>query len=93
MPDVPDEAWFSLAPDWVCEALSPKTRKKDLTEKRGICAEHGVAHLWSLDPKARTLETFALQSGAWLRLAALRDDAEVRQPPFDAITFSLGALW
>ena len=27
MPDYPDTAYFTLAPDWVCEVLSPSTRK------------------------------------------------------------------
>jgi Uma2 family endonuclease len=93
MPTLPEEAWFSLAPDWACEILSPKTRRADVTDKRDIYAEQGVGHLWFLDPDARTLEAFALRRGRWSLLAALRDDAEVRQPPFDAITFSLSVLW
>ena len=31
MPDYPDTAYFTLAPDCVCEVLSPSTRKLDLT--------------------------------------------------------------
>ena len=30
MPVYPDTAYFTLAPDWVCEVLSPSTRKLDL---------------------------------------------------------------
>jgi Uma2 family endonuclease len=26
MPEIPAEAYFALAPDWVCETLSPRTR-------------------------------------------------------------------
>ena len=34
MPDYPDTAYVTLAPDWVCEVLSSLTRKVDLHEKR-----------------------------------------------------------
>ena len=93
MPSLPDAAWFEMAPDWVCEVLSPATRRIDLTDKRDIYGEAGVAHLWLVDPIARTLEAFELRDAAWVLLAALKDDEEVRLAPFDAVGFALGALW
>ncbi len=89
----PDAPWFDLAPDWVCEVLSPGTRRTDLTSKRRIYGSAGVAHLWFVDPIARTLEAFAFKDGAWTLIAALKDDEEVRVPPFDAIAFPLSVLW
>ena len=93
MATVPDAAWTEIVPDWACEILSPSTRRLDLTEKRDIYAAAGVAHLWLVDPDARTLEGFQIQDGRWLLIAALKDDDEVRVPPFDAVAFSLSALW
>ena len=93
MPTFPDAAWSDLAPDWLCEVLSPGTRSFDLTDKRRIYAESGVAHLWLIDPTPRTLEAFALQDGRWVLVAALKDADEVSVPPFEAITFPLAALW
>ena len=93
MPTVPDEAWFTLAPDWVCEILSPSTRKFDLEEKRPIYARQGIGHLWLVDPSARTLEAFALHEGAWSPTGSASDAEPVSFPPFDAITFPLDALW
>ena len=93
MPEFPEGAAFTLAPDWVCEILSPSTRKVDRGAKREIYAANGVGHLWFVDPDVRRLEAFALQGGAWTLLAALHDDAEVRLAPFDAIAFPLSALW
>jgi Uma2 family endonuclease len=89
----PDAAFFTLPPDWVCEILSPGTRTRDLTDKRAIYAEQGVPHLWFVDPLAKTLEAFALSDGLWTLRAALRDSAEARVAPFDAIAFPLSALW
>jgi Uma2 family endonuclease len=93
MPALPDAAWFELAPDWVCEVLSPGTRRLDLTAKRDAYAAAGVGWLWHVDPLARTLEAFALGDGAWTLIAALADDAEARVPPFEAVAFPLEGLW
>jgi len=93
MPALPDAAWFELAPDWVCEVLSPGTRRLDLTDKRDIYGASGVGHLWLIDPIDRTLEAFERRDGAWVLIAAIAGEAEVRIPPFDAVTFPLGALW
>ncbi len=93
MPELPDAPWTELAPDWVCEVLSPGTRRIDLTDKRRIYATSGIPHLWFVDPLARTLEAFALREGAWVLIAALKNDEDVRVPPFDAVAFPLAALW
>ena len=85
--------WLELAPDWVCEVLSPSTRRIDLTDKREIYGEAGVGHLWLVDPIDRTLEVFARRDGAWVLDAALADEAEVQAPPFEAVGFPLSALW
>ena len=93
MPEYPDGAYCSIAPDWVCEVLSPSTRRIDLGEKRDLYAREGVSHLWLVDPYARTLEAFELGGGRWTLLATLAGDSPVSLPPFDAVTFPLGALW
>ena len=93
MPDYPDAAYFTLAPDWVCEVLSPSTRKLDLHGKRPVYAREGVAHLWLVDPLDRTLEAFELRAGAWAPVAAAKDGDPVAVRPFAAVTFSLADLW
>jgi len=93
MPSLPEIAWFELAPDWVCEILSPATAKTDRVEKLPIYAAHRVAHAWLVDPDLRTLEVYENRSGKWLLLEVLENDAKVSQPPFDAIDFHLGSLW
>ena len=92
-PELPDTAYFTLAPDWICEVLSASTRRLDLHEKRPIYAREGVPCLWLVDPADRTLEAFALHDGQWLLIASAKDDEPVSIRPFDAITFSLGDLW
>ena len=93
MPDYPDTPYFALAPDWVCEILSPSTRTFDLEEKRPIYAREGVEHLWFVDPAARTLEAFVLHRRGWTSAGSAREDEPVSRPPFEAVTFPLDALW
>ena len=93
MPDYPDTANFTLAPDWVCEVLSASTRRFDLHGKRPVYAREGVGHLWLVDPTDRTFEAFELRDGQWVLIASAKDDEPVSIPPFDGIAFSLGDLW
>ena len=93
MPVYPDTAYFTLAPDWVCEVLSPSTRKLDLGGKSAVYARAGVRYIWFVDPIARSLEANVLRGGKWVESAMLYDDATVSLPPFEAISFNLGDLW
>lgn len=93
MPTVPETAWFPLPPDWVCEVLSPATRRYDQGEKRDIYGRHGVPHLWLVDPEARLLEAFELMQGKWVLARTWRGDEPVAAAPFAAVPFKLGDLW
>ena len=93
MPDYPETAYVTVAPDWVCEVLSVSTRRLDLHGKRPIYAREGVAHLWLLDPADRDLEAFELRDGQWVLIASAKDDGPICIRPFDVVTFSLGDLW
>ena len=93
MPELPTGAYITLAPDWVCEVLSPSTRTLDLGGKRAVYARERVSYLWLVDPDARSLEAFALRNSEWTSIDTLFDDARVSLPPFEAISFNLSDLW
>jgi Uma2 family endonuclease len=94
LPELPEAAWFETAPGWACEIPSPSTARTDRAVKIPLYAREQVPHLWLLDPDARTLEIYQVQDdGHWLLLATLKENEPVTQPPFEAVTFSLGALW
>lgn len=93
MPAIPDVAYFSQSPDWVCEVLSPSTRALDEGAKKTIYAREGVTHIWHVDPLARWLAAYALREGRYALIRKLTGDVPVSLPPFDAIEFSLGDLW
>lgn len=94
MPEmVDDEPYFTMAPDWVCEVLSPRTAKYDRTDKLAIYARSNVTRAWLVDPLQRTLEALKLEGRRWVLLGTYRDEARVRAEPFDAIELELAALW
>lgn len=105
MPSMPEEAYFTLAPDWICEVLSPSTMRIDRMKKVPRYARGGVSHVWLLDPLARSLEILRLTSSGYLLTQSflfgtepdLQDgevsDREVRAEPFDAVALDLSVLW
>ena len=93
MPVVPETAHFALAPDWICEVLSPDTARLDRQKKLAIYAREGVAHGWLLDPIQRTLEVLRLDGRRWVIVAVHAEQEEVRAEPFEATTLPLARLW
>ena len=94
MPELPAEApWATLAPDWVCEVLSPGTARLDRVRKLPLFAREGVGHAWLVDPAARTLEVYRLESGLWVVAAVHGGDERVRPEPFAAAEFDLADWW
>jgi Uma2 family endonuclease len=92
LPEFPDTAAFTLAPDWVCEVASPSTERLDRAKKMPAYAREGVPHFWLVNPLARTLEVYRLAEGRWV-LGTYEGDARVRAEPFDAVELELGGLW
>jgi Uma2 family endonuclease len=89
----PDVRPFDVAPDWICEILSPSTAGRDRVYKRRLYAKHGVAHYWLVDPEARTLEALALVDGRWVDAGTFDDADTARIPPFEAVEIPVGRLF
>jgi Uma2 family endonuclease len=97
MPELPRVPYFELAPDWVCEVLSPSTAAVDRVTKLGVYLREGVRHLWFVDPEARTLEVLRREregdEARFVMAQSFAGDEGARAEPFDAIELELGALW
>lgn len=93
MPELPDAPYLTLAPDWACEVLSPRTQALDRTRKLPLYAREGVAHVWLVDPLARTLEVLRLDGDTYRLVATHGGEEVVRAEPFDAVGLELSALW
>ncbi|MBM7114168.1 Uma2 family endonuclease [Archangium primigenium] len=93
MPTIPDVSYFELAPDWICEVLSPSTAKLDVVLKLPRYGRAGVEHAWIVDPIHRMLQVFHQEQGRWVLAASFSGDDRVRAQPFDAVELELGSLW
>jgi Uma2 family endonuclease len=93
MPRQPETAYYPLAPDWICEVLSPSTSRLDRAQKLAIYAREGVANTWLIDPDLGTLEILRLENGRWTILATHAGSEGVRAEPFTDIDLELAALW
>jgi Uma2 family endonuclease len=93
MARIPNAPWIELAPDWLCETLSPSTAAIDRGRKLRIYAREGVCHVWLLDPLARTLEILALAGDRWSIAAVHTGSEAVHAEPFAAIALDMARLW
>jgi len=88
-----DDAYISLAPDWVCEVLSHSTERLDRAEKTPAYFHHGVEYIWLLHPRRRILEALRRDPPTWRAIGTYTETDRVRIAPFDAIELDLATLW
>jgi Uma2 family endonuclease len=88
-----DASFYTLAPDWICEVLSPKTARTDRVKKMRIYRREGVTHVWLVDPTEQTLEAYGLESGRYVQLDVHEGDEKVRAEPFEVFELDLALLW
>ena len=95
MPQLPaaDAPFLCLAPDWICEVLSPSTTGLDRIRKMPVYARERVEHAWLIDPVARTLEVFHLEDGEWVLKLGYSGNEKAHAAPFEALEIDLATLW
>jgi hypothetical protein len=93
MPAVPDAPFATLAPDWVCEILSPSTEAFDRARKLGVYGRAGLGHVWLIDPGVRTLEVLRLEGGRRVIVLTAAGTEAIRAEPFAAVELPLETLW
>jgi Uma2 family endonuclease len=89
----PEDNPITLVPDWICEVLSPSTARSDRVEKMPLFAEHGVGHLWLIDPIAETLEVYRREGSLWVVASTHGADPQARPEPFGALPLDLDSLF
>lgn len=82
----------TIAPDWVCEVLSPSTAKTDRVEKLQTYFAAGVAHYWLLDPIEESLEVLRRTDLAYALVQTAHRGQRLKPEPFDALEFSVDEL-
>ncbi len=90
---LPEDHRFEVVPDWVCEILSPSTKRKDRQDKMPLYARYGVRYAWLIDPVEQTLEVYRLEAGAWVEVGRFAGSDRVTALPFEAVSIDLEGLW
>ena len=93
MPRLPIDEPIRVVPDWVCEILSPTTRRHDLLVKLPYYAKIGVAYHWLVDIEAHVLTAQRLESGRWVTIGMYGDETEARIEPFDTVPLDIASWW
>ena len=93
LPSLPENGPIAMVPDWVCEILSPSTRRHDLLIKRPFYARVGVEYLWMVDCEARTLSVSRLVDGHWLEIGIYGETDPIRADPFAAVELTMHDWW
>jgi Uma2 family endonuclease len=83
---------IALAPDWVCEVLSPSNANNDRVEKLQSYFGAGVPHYWLVDPLEGSLEIFRRTDLAHALVQSAHRGQHLRPEPFEALEFSVDEL-
>jgi Uma2 family endonuclease len=85
--------WISVAPDWICEVLSPHTARYDRIGKMRIYIRHRVPYVWLVDPILLTLEAYNIEPDGRIILSSFAGNEKVRMEPFPELELDLGLFW
>lgn len=89
----PHKGPTNVAPDWICEILSPSTSRFDRATKLPTYARAGVGHTWLIDPSTKILDVLRRQDESWFIASVFQKEDKVRAEPFEAIELDLALVW
>jgi Uma2 family endonuclease len=93
VPERPHGRPIRIAPDWVCEILSPSTASRDLGRKqRGYHRAH-VGHFWIIDPQNLSLTVLRWSETGYPIVLSAGPGEVVRAEPFDAAELSVAEIF
>lgn len=93
LPVLENVPYSTLAPDWVCEIVSPSSVRDDRVRKMPVYAREGVRHLWLVDPLSRTVEVYRLEGQHWVLVRSYADNDTMLAEPFEAIGIDISRWW
>jgi Uma2 family endonuclease len=93
MPERPTGIVVPVAPDWICEIVSPSNASNDTVKKKRVYHQNQVPHYWLLDPVQETLSVLRWSQDGYVEvLNAIRGE-RVRAEPFEAVELSVGVFF
>lgn len=90
---LPLEVPIAIRPDWVCEILSPRNKRRDLISKKRVYQRHGVPHYWIVDPIEETLAVYRWHADGYVEVLIADRAERVRAEPFAEIELRIGVLF
>jgi Uma2 family endonuclease len=81
------------APDLIIEILSPNTAKVGRLTKMQLYLRHGIKHYWLVDPDAKTLEVYKLESGRYHVVGGFEKDDTFKPELFPGLEIKLSEIW
>lgn len=79
------------APFLAVEIVSPSTSRYDRNTKAKTYEQHGIMHLWLVDPEDRQVQCFQLRDGVYHLVASCGPKGILEHPAFPGLT--LASLW
>jgi Uma2 family endonuclease len=92
----------TVAPDWICEVVSPSTERWDRAQKMDVYLMEGVRWAWLVNPVTETLEAYRGRPlhlpdkdapYAWTLIGVWSGRDVARVEPFAALPIDLTRLW
>jgi len=93
LPVLPEEVGITVAPDWVCEVLSPSTARVDRIRKLPIYAKNGVEWCWIVDASNETIEVLRREGERWIIEGTVGGREPARLAPFAEVELDLALVW
>ena len=93
VPEQPRERPVRIAPDWVCEILSPSTTSRDLGHKQRTYHRAQVGHYWVAEPTSQTMTVYRWHEAGYVLALAAGAGEIVRAEPFDSIALDIGDIF
>ena len=89
---------MEVAPDWVCEIISPGHERKDLFHHFLLLQRHKTPHYWVISPEDKTLIAYSLSNDKYhvafsVECKEPNDFKPVRIPPFEEVQIDLGYIF
>lgn len=93
LPSIQDGHKFTVAPDWICEVISPSSESFDRNLKMPIYAQYGIPYFWLIDPLKQKLEAYCLENASWRSIGVFQGDKIISVDPFGSIQLKMSELW
>lgn len=82
-----------MAPDWVCEVLSPSTTVRDLGHKQRTYHQARVGHYWVVDPGDQVLTVYRWHEAGYVLALVAGAGESVRAEPFEAVELDIADIF